>query len=76
MFDEYKKTLLYFSQNFSVSEIAKVQGLTLRTMEKRLAYLQKKYGEFYANALSMRLANKRLKQSLLNPMQLEEDYYV
>lgn len=75
MKDDYKKTLIYFAQNYSLKEIALLQEKQLRTIEKRLEILKVYYTQYYNKAFELRLLYKRLKHNLSNPKQLNEDLY-
>jgi predicted DNA-binding protein YlxM (UPF0122 family) len=64
-------TLVLFSQNYSLVTIAKKQKVSLTTIRQRIKALSKNHQREFNNALGIREAYKRIRDSIRNPMSLE-----
>jgi predicted DNA-binding protein YlxM (UPF0122 family) len=62
------KTLLLFSQNYSLSEMAKDQKVSISTIRNRLNIIWKRYNNYYNNALFIRNKLKEIKYNLQHPV--------
>ena len=64
MTEKQTKTLVLFSQNYSLPVIAKKQMVSLTTIRQRIKALSKNHSREFNNALGVRESYKRTRDSL------------
>jgi len=60
------KTLVLFSQNYSLRAIAKIQRVVLKTIQERIELLSKNHSREFNNALEIRNAYEKSKGTIRN----------
>jgi len=79
MTNKQKKTLVLFAQNYSLQSIARKQRVSLATIRERIKSLSKNHCREFGNALALRNAYKRNRESIKNAHNFDyegEDYIV
>lgn len=66
MTNKQTKTLILFSQNYSLAVIARKQKVSLTTIRQRIKALSKNHQREFGNALGVRESYKRIRDGIRN----------
>ena len=72
MNDKQKQLLLLFAQNMTLADMGKRFSVSHATISRQLLEIKSLYPEYYANALSMRVAAMRYCKGLSQPSLIDD----